>query len=170
MVWEDYRSGSDSDIYGARVTPEGTVFGGGSVVRREGNQSYPWPKLCCGDSSQMLLVYQGWAGTVGGKTYNTDRIWGKIDPNPAIAETPGTEVRTTNSKSTIVRGVLFLSEASSHKPQAASLMDATGRKVMDLVPGANDVRALAPGVYFVREEPQASSLRPQAVRKVVVTR
>ena len=31
-------------------------------------------------------------------------------------------------------------------------------------------RALAPGVYFVLEEPQASSHKPQAIRKVVVTR
>ena len=41
---------------------------------------------------------------------------------------------------------------------------------MNLGIGANDVRALAPGVYFVREEPQAESRKLQAVRKVVVTR
>jgi len=52
----------------------------------------------------------------------------------------------------------------------AVLLDVSGRKVMDLKPGANDVRALAPGVYFVREELQASSPKPQAVRKVVVAR
>ena len=50
------------------------------------------------------------------------------------------------------------------------LLDITGRKVLDLRPGANDVRALAPGVYFLREEPQASSFKPQTVRKIVVTR
>jgi len=49
------------------------------------------------------------------------------------------------------------------------LLDASGRKVLDLHPGANDVRALSSGVYFVREQPQASSHKPQAVRKVVVT-
>jgi YVTN family beta-propeller protein len=69
---------------------------------------------------------------------------------------------------TIVRGVLFLPGASSHRPQAASLMDATGRKVLDLMPGANDVRALAPGVYFVREA-QAQA-QAQAIRKVVLTK
>jgi hypothetical protein len=47
-------------------------------------------------------------------------------------------------------------------------MDASGRKVMDLKPGANDVRALAPGVYFVREA-QAQA-QAQAIRKVVVAR
>jgi hypothetical protein len=42
--------------------------------------------------------------------------------------------------------------------------------VLDLRPGANDVRALAPGVYFVHEETQAANLKPQAIRKVIVTR
>jgi hypothetical protein len=69
---------------------------------------------------------------------------------------------------TVVRGALFLAEASSHKPQAASLLDVSGRRVMDLRPGANDVRALAPGVYFVREA--QAQVQAQAVRKVVVTR
>jgi hypothetical protein len=76
-------------------------------------------------------------------------------------------LRTVNLP-TVVRGVLFLAEATSPKPQAASLMDATGRKVAALHAGANDVRALAPGVYFVR---QASSVMRQAagVTKVVLT-
>jgi hypothetical protein len=39
--------------------------------------------------------------------------------------------------------------------------------VLDLHLGANDVRALAPGVYFVREvQAQAQA---QAVRKIVLT-
>jgi hypothetical protein len=71
---------------------------------------------------------------------------------------------------TIARRVLFLPEAASHQSQAASLLDLAGRKVLDLTPGANDVRALAPGVYFVRG-PKTEYGRPaQAVRKVVVTR
>ncbi len=70
---------------------------------------------------------------------------------------------------TFARGVLFLAEATSRKPQAASLMDAAGQKAMNLHAGANDVRVLAPGVYFVLEEPRASSPKPQAVRKVILT-
>ena len=50
----------------------------------------------------------------------------------------------------------------------AALPDVSGRKVLDLHPGANDLRALAPGVYFVREA-QAQA-QAQAIRKVVVTR
>jgi hypothetical protein len=68
----------------------------------------------------------------------------------------------------VLRGVLFLPEAAGLKPQAASLHDISGRKVLNLKSGANDVRTLAPGVYFVREA-QAQA-QAQAVRKVVVTR
>jgi hypothetical protein len=43
-----------------------------------------------------------------------------------------------------------------------TLLDVAGRKAMDLRAGANDVRHISPGIYFVR---QASS-----VRKVILTR
>jgi hypothetical protein len=70
----------------------------------------------------------------------------------------------------IVRGVLFLPD--DRRPgtgDRTALLDIAGREVLDLRPGANDVRSLAPGVYFVREEPQAVNSKPQAVRKVIIT-
>jgi len=72
---------------------------------------------------------------------------------------------------TVVHGILFLPKISSPS-SSASLLDIGGRKVMNLQPGANDVRFLVPGVYFVREEPSAVGRKPSAVtvRKVVVTR
>ena len=75
---------------------------------------------------------------------------------------------------TIVRGVLVmpglgtrseLPERNSVMSRAA-LLDIGGRKVLDLHPGANDVRALAPGVYFVRD----ARAQAETVRKVVVTK
>jgi hypothetical protein len=63
----------------------------------------------------------------------------------------------------LVRGVLAL--RGGHP---ASLLDISGRKVVDLVPGENDIRHIAPGVYFVRR-PETEDGRPRtAVRKVVV--
>jgi len=41
--------------------------------------------------------------------------------------------------------------------------------VLDLLPGPNDVRHLAPGVYFIRK-PSAAGCKPSAVTKVIVTR
>jgi hypothetical protein len=48
------------------------------------------------------------------------------------------------------------------------LLDAAGRWAMDLAPGPNDIRHLAPGVYFVRR-PETEDGGPRtAVRKVVI--
>jgi len=64
-------------------------------------------------------------------------------------------------RSTVARGVLFLSNQPSKARTV--LLDMTGRHVGDLHSGANSVSGLAPGVYFVRQE-------PHAVTKVVITR
>jgi hypothetical protein len=77
-------------------------------------------------------------------------------------------VSRTAPGATVCRGVMLLREASSHKPQAASLLDIAGRHVLDLHPGPNDIRHLTPGVYFVREGAQATNLKTQGVRKVVI--
>ncbi len=54
--------------------------------------------------------------------------------------------------------------------EPAALLDISGRKVLDLHAGPNDVRSLAPGVYFVREEQSGSrGQSASSVRKVVLT-
>ena len=60
-----------------------------------------------------------------------------------IAATPNAGLRAPDRGPTIVRGVLFL-------PASGALLDLSGHKVMGLVPGANDLSVLAPGIYFVR--------------------
>jgi len=73
---------------------------------------------------------------------------------------------------TVVRGVLLLPVAVGGERLVASalLLDISGRKVLTLRPGANDVRALAPGVYFVKEEAPAPDFRPQPITKIVIAR
>jgi hypothetical protein len=78
-----------------------------------------------------------------------------------------------------VRGVLNLprDQGAGHDPIAhgqlgscpkpVALLDATGRKVLDLAPGPNDVSRLAPGVYFVHSR---LDRRQSSVSKVVITR
>jgi hypothetical protein len=96
-----------------------------------------------------------------------DGVLSFLDAPPGVDEGQP-QATSYKSQASIVHGVLFLAEAPSCKPQAASLLDVSGRKVIDLHIGANDVRALAPGVYFVREELYATSLKPQAMRKIVI--
>jgi hypothetical protein len=73
---------------------------------------------------------------------------------------------SSSSLAAVVRGTLFLPQAASHKPQAVSLLDISGRRVLRLHPGANDASKLSPGVYFVRE----AEAQAQAIRKVVVAK
>jgi len=80
----------------------------------------------------------------------------------------GPVVRGYPRVASIVRDVLFLAEAASNKPQATSLLNAAGRKVAELHAGANDVSALAPGVYFVGDWGGASSKQTGMKRIVVV--
>ena len=86
-------------------------------------------------------------------------------------ETMSDEREAMSSGPSIVRGVLVLEAVVSRQQtiDRGQLLDAAGRKVMDLRTGANDVSRLAPGVYFVR---QTSSVRREAssVTKVLVTR
>ncbi len=76
-------------------------------------------------------------------------------------ERPG-EIQTPPWSSTIVSHTLNLPFASCNLQLPIALLDATGRKVLDLLPGPNDVSGLSPGVYFFR-------LGPDVIR-VVVTR
>jgi len=83
-----------------------------------------------------------------------------------IAEPQQVEGEQTRNGASVVRGVLNLGVGSrQNTAHRAELLDVSGRKVLDLHPGANDVRALAPGVYFVREA--RAQAQAQAVRKVI---
>jgi photosystem II stability/assembly factor-like uncharacterized protein len=66
------------------------------------------------------------------------------DPTALGIEEDEMSVQTFSRQPTFVRGILRL---EGDKPVA--LLDITGRHIMDLAPGENDVRRLASGVYFV---------------------
>jgi hypothetical protein len=74
---------------------------------------------------------------------------------------------------TVARGVLWLWPQSGDRPSCGGtvsvLLDITGRKVMDLRPGENDIRHIAPGVYFVRSA-ESGERSAASVRKVVIQR
>ena len=61
-------------------------------------------------------------------------------------------VSGAGTKGAIVRGVLMPGGADSTQDAVcrAELLDFSGRNVLDLKPGENDVSRLAPGVYFYR--------------------
>jgi DNA-binding beta-propeller fold protein YncE len=89
-----------------------------------------------------------------------------VDSLTGVAETMNDERVTMNAGPTVVRGVLLGPQAVGRQPSAV-LLDVAGRKVLDLHPGANDVRALAPGIYFLRAV--SSELSAVSCQKVVLT-
>ena len=98
---------------------------------------------------------------------NRGQIWFATNNPLAVAEQPVKQPISAQPSATVVRDVLYLPR--SLDPSTPScLLDISGREVMDLKPGANDVSRLSPGVYFVRDA-QAQA-QAQAVRKVVVAR
>jgi len=77
-------------------------------------------------------------------------------------EAPEAGSRTTSAGSSIVRNVLLL--PSSLLSPHSSLLSSDGRKVLDLGPGANDLRALAPGIYFHRLEIDDATLTRKVIK------
>ena len=99
-------------------------------------------------------------------------LWGSAlvalhEPTVSIQETMNGERETMKAGPTIVRGVLFLPEARGEEREARSeLLDVSGRRVLDLRPGANDVSRLAPGVYFVLQR-RTMNEEPRTVKIVI---
>ncbi|UCG43972.1 MAG: hypothetical protein JSU73_05005 [candidate division WOR-3 bacterium] len=93
-----------------------------------------------------------------------------VEPSSAIVEgAPRTEA--PRPQVSVCRGTLTLPGR-----YCAELHDIMGRKVSDLEPGENDIRHLAPGVYFCRPTAGYASYGPAdreerpAIRKVVIQR
>jgi len=129
---------------------------------------------CSGDSLAVGFEQDSIAG------FNTSGT-GVISRNPVCiwrGQVSGIEEERHSSvasrpalSATIVRNSLLLQPANCNLQTRPILLDALGRKVQDLRPGANDVSHLAPGVYFVMEYSVVSSQYsgPSAVTKVILT-
>jgi len=86
---------------------------------------------------------------------------------PGVTEEPSRGTRTPNPMPSHVRGVLELAvDSRQHTACRAELLDISGRKVLNLHPGPNDVSGLAPGVYFI----QRGRPRNQSVERIVLAR
>ncbi len=167
VVWCGQTSGANTQLMYAQRDTDG-VWSSPAFLTSLDSGTVSYPSLVCDGGSGIHIVWYD------DHTGNQDVYYlHGTTPGAAVAEPrllPRAPYHTPAA--TFVRGVLFVTESpdASPRPQDASLLDVSGRKAMDLRPGANDVRSLAPGVYFVREASRASSLKPQAVSKIVVTR
>ncbi|OYD16229.1 hypothetical protein CH330_03470 [candidate division WOR-3 bacterium JGI_Cruoil_03_51_56] len=103
-----------------------------------------------------------WACWQSDRSGNWD-IYGSFFYNTGVEEN-GARAGDGLRLPTIVRGVLSLPGAYSVGRNAScSLLDITGRKVMDLKLGENDIRHLSPGVYFVRLDSSSRNICKKVV-------
>jgi hypothetical protein len=81
-----------------------------------------------------------------------------------IAESRQLTAYSSQPMPTVVSNVLFLPASPLSPP--SSLLSVDGRRVLTLKPGANDLRRLPAGVYFLC----MAQAQAQAVRKIIVSR
>ncbi len=123
-----------------------------------------WSGLGSGTLTELSAVcfpvdeVTGYAAGGGGLLLKTTDAGG-------IAELAAPPAPRSSSPS-LLRGVLHL-PVSSFVIRHSDLLDASGRRVLSLSPGPNDVSHLAPGIYFVHS---TIDIRQSSFSKVVLTR
>ncbi len=162
VAWEEFDSTNfepstgrlRADIFFAS-SPDGTAWSDPIRLTQMDETSKRFPFLarnCAGDSVAVGFEQDSIAGFnsdgVGAISRNPICIWhGKVT---GIEETSNDKVRMTNAGPTVVRSQLILQTANCRLLTDFALLDASGRKVMSLRPGSNDLCHLSSGVYFVR--------------------
>lgn len=95
-----------------------------------------------------------------------------IYDNPVAVEEKRAAPRAPRAApaATLVRGTLNLPESGGRREAGNVVLDAAGRRILDLAPGPNDISRLAPGVYFIRARGAADGNEPPAARRIVIAR
>jgi hypothetical protein len=122
-----------------------------STVPDSGFSKLASPAAAAYDDTTALpdTVYY-YAVTLSEESGVESRLSTRIVPHPVGTQEKRLDRNgTMGAQATVVRGVLLL--PASLPTADRSLLAIDGRKVLDLHSGVNDVRALAPGVYFIRE-------------------
>jgi hypothetical protein len=111
---------------------------------------------------------QHWCVWQSDRSGNWD-LYGSYVYATGLEESRRPQAASFKPEQTVVRGALVLGAADSRQntESRADLLDISGRKVMGLRAGPNDVSRLSPGVYFVTENGARCTVRS---RKVVIQR
>ena len=166
VLWDYWGDMDTTHFEVARIDTAGNLVPSDEWFAISGNQL--GVDAIAGSGPDLLVFFSCRTYAAFGKRYNSYRLWGRLGEVTGIGDAGNQQANRVTGGATIVRGALFLNGRTSSSA-STSLLDISGRKVLNLHPGANDVRALSPGVYFVHEEAQGSGRKPQPVRKVVVT-
>jgi len=145
VAWPLHRSGLNWDIYAQHVDSAGHLCWSdtGLAVCQDSSDQRWTPAVVTDQDGGAIIAWTSYQDTDACRIYAQ-----RVADGAGIAETMNDKCGTMSVAQTVVRGVLFL---PSLPAADCSLLSVDGRKVLGLHPGSNDVRHLAPGVYFVRE-------------------
>jgi hypothetical protein len=166
-----------SNMYYTSSSDHGVTWSDIELVSDDTTAPTQWPDIGADSTGHAYVVWYQ-------PNYTRGEIWFATNAPLGIAEQPARQPIGVQPTATVVRSVLFLPAENGDSPPErlrptqrgtvpifrAALLDISGRKVLDLQPGPNDVRKLAPGIYFVHSQQSAVGRQPSAVTKVVVTR
>ncbi|MFO7651036.1 MAG: VCBS repeat-containing protein, partial [bacterium] len=124
--------------------------------------SAPWDCFIADFDSDRAL-------DIGCSNYSSGTVSLLFDAGLGLAEGPSSLVPRPSSLASVVRGILMGRQLTADGSRQA-LIDAAGRRVMELAAGANDVRHLAPGVYFIRQEGSKGQGFVGSSKKVIIAR
>ncbi len=131
-------------------------------------ERYDLSWLGLGETIQVQLVFRSDRDTVGEGFYIDDvRVTGGGPPAVAVAERSLPIVRELLPTATLVRGYIDWQAVTADLEADAILLDASGRKILEVQPGRNDLSSFSPGVYFLRGSAASSD---RTVKKIVVAR
>jgi hypothetical protein len=164
-AWEEFDSTNfepttgrlRADIFVAS-SPDGATWSSPVRLTTADATSKRFPFLarnCSGDSLAIGFEQDSIAGFNTGGTGVISRnpicVWrGTVSGGIEQGKMPATSRFTPLA--TIIRNRLELQPADCNLQVGLVLLDASGRKLISLHAGSNDVSSLAPGAYFVREE------------------
>ena len=128
----------------------------------------PWAKSIDGVGSPAAAAATGnWSVNQKSEPWPTVLSTPSRPPWARWRARPTRDARRVTRNASIVRGVLNLTPDFSDLTSDIVLLDASGRRVVALKPGPNDVSHLSAGVYFVQS---TTANRQPTLSKVVIQR
>jgi hypothetical protein len=169
VIWQDHRSGSEWDIYGAKVDTSGMVLNTYAVSTQPKDQYRP--ALAKGNGYQILITYAGWADSINTHPANTMRIWGKFYPFVGIEEDLELTKQVTKFSLQIYPNPINKQcNIKYNLPREIkvniSMFDVTGRLIKEIINEKQnvgiynktfDMTDLPQGVYFIRLKTEKQS-------------
>ncbi len=178
VAWEQFDSSNvepqagrlRAGVWASGSDDNGALWGAGSQLTEKNSSSHRFPcimdRALPGDPYDtvcVLYLKDSVAGFFvqgeGPATFNPVMCQFVPTDYDGVADGPKPQALSSELAASIVHGVLLLPRGAGHDPiplgesglcLKPQLLDAAGRMVLNLHPGANDVSGLSPGVYFLR--------------------